>query len=150
MHHLTSEPIVPHRDARDAWLGPADRYPMYLEQVKCTQKRLDRLLESLVLSGTFEQAIVVIHGDHGSRLPKSEHLDMPSYSTLFVARIPGFEPKYDRRPAALDSLLFSIFQSMSLPSLNNQSISNTIVFEKDKTIGHPLTPFAHGVVTKSW
>lgn len=88
-----------------AWLdehGPgavAAREAAYAEQVTCLQTRLARMLDALDRSAAGREAIVLIHGDHGSRIaPSQPFVDGPAlsqrellmaYSTLFAIRVPG-------------------------------------------------------------
>ncbi len=44
------------------------RYPLYLDQIFCVQSRLDAMFQILKDKGLWERAIVIIHGDHGSRI----------------------------------------------------------------------------------
>ena len=90
------------------WLdehGPgtaAAREQGYADQVRCLQQRLDRLLDALDRTPAGREAIVLIHGDHGSRIaPTQPFVDGPqlsprellmSYSTFFAIRVPGESP----------------------------------------------------------
>ena len=85
------------------WLdehGPgtaAAREQGYADQVRCLQQRLDRLLDALDRTPAGREAIVLIHGDHGSRIaPTQPFVDGPqlsprellmSYSTFFAIRV---------------------------------------------------------------
>ena len=87
------------------WLdehGPgavASREIGYADQVRCLQQRLDRLLDALDRTSAGREAIVLIHGDHGSRIaPTQPFIDGPqlsrrellmSYSTFYAIRVPG-------------------------------------------------------------
>ncbi|RIK99778.1 MAG: hypothetical protein DCC71_19805 [Proteobacteria bacterium] len=93
-----------------------ERYPLYLAQVACTQRRVGRLLDALEQAGVYERAIVVVHGDHGSRLdtgppvaanaPTLTAADLiDGFSTLFAAKLPGQPAVYDRRVLPLDLLV---------------------------------------------
>ena len=46
------------------------QYQRYFNQVECTQRIIDRLFASIKTSGQWERAIIIIHGDHGTRLGK--------------------------------------------------------------------------------
>lgn len=90
---------------RSAWLdehGPGAtnaREHGYADQVRCLQKRLARLLDALDRTPAGREAVVLIHGDHGSRIaPSQPMVDGPklskrellmSYSTFFAIRVPG-------------------------------------------------------------
>lgn len=99
----------------DTWLGPYDglppqptntpatrraRYMIYFEQVRCTQKKLGKIFEAMQANGTFSDALIIVHGDHGSRISLHALTDetledvsrtdlIDSYSTLFALRGPS-------------------------------------------------------------
>jgi arylsulfatase A-like enzyme len=79
------------------------RYDEYYKQVTCLHRKMGALLDSLAQRGILDQATVIIHGDHGSRISMieaitgSEHLMTPrdiidSVSTVFAIRGAGIEP----------------------------------------------------------
>lgn len=78
----------------------AERYRRYFAQIRCQQALLDRLFETMKEVGVWRDAIVIVHGDHGSRiirnaavarnagrLTKSDIDD--GFSTLFAIRMAG-------------------------------------------------------------
>ena len=97
----------------------AERYPMYLEQISCTNAKLERLFDDLKRLGKYENMIIIIHGDHGSRLvcappdakmiqePYSESDFVDAFSTLFAVKWPGIPAAYDRRIVPLEALFTS-------------------------------------------
>jgi hypothetical protein len=97
----------------------ARRYPLYLEQVACTTRKVGELFDALRTSGHCDAAVVIVHGDHGSRLllvdPKASNAARLSkadlvdgFSTLFAVRAPGWPAGVDRRVAPLDELLGAV------------------------------------------
>jgi hypothetical protein len=79
------------------------RYDEYYKQVTCLHRKMGALLDSLAQRGILDQATVIIHGDHGSRISMieaitgSEHLMTPrdiidSVSTVFAIRGADIEP----------------------------------------------------------
>jgi len=103
----------PHaRDRLDAWSPNAPprrvnteesrrrRYELYEEQVQCVLREFEHLLATLEALPGFEDAVIIVHGDHGPKItitpPLLEHFDSltsrdlrDSYSTLFAVRAPG-------------------------------------------------------------
>ena len=82
------------------------RYRGFIAQVACVNRRVHGLIEALRRSGQFERAIVLVHGDHGSRISQTSlgvHVrknltsdDLrDEYSTLFAVKAPGIVPGYD-------------------------------------------------------
>lgn len=91
------------------------REQAYVDQVRCVQRRIARMLDVLDHSQAGREAIVVIHGDHGSRIaPAHPSLDGPElspremlmvHSALFVMRVPGEAARIDPEVHALDELM---------------------------------------------
>ncbi len=90
-------------------------YVLYFAQLACTYNRLDAFLRDLGTADHLSDAIIFIHGDHGSHLPlirptirtrervsRQDYIDV--FSTLVAVRGPGLEPGYDLRLRAVDNL----------------------------------------------
>lgn len=97
------------RENIDEWLGQlpanpaserAKRYRYYFSQMRCTERLVDRLFEAMKAAGVWNDAIIIVHGDHGSRIVK--HNPVPenaaaltltdfrdAFSALFALRAPG-------------------------------------------------------------
>lgn len=137
-------PHFPYAVKPDCSLNKADEWMMrrstgvikqrqqaYAAQIKCVFVKVEQALQALDRSPAGKDTIVIIHGDHGSRItqidPAMENEgrftddDMiAGYSTLFAVRATGMTPGYDaqRLPAAqiLTTLARSQFRShLSLP-----------------------------------
>ncbi|MFL6244706.1 MAG: sulfatase-like hydrolase/transferase [Thermoanaerobaculia bacterium] len=84
-------------------LPPAERekkrqeyYGSYFGQVRCVAKKLDDFMSTLEKSDRFRDAVVVIHGDHGSRISVSDVLEdyskrdfVDNYAAFFAVRSPA-------------------------------------------------------------
>lgn len=92
------------------------RYKSYFAQIRCTQRKLDRLFDAMKRAGTYDSATIVIHGDHGARIsltdPSAKNLPsmtrddfLDGFSTLFAVKAPWIEPGIDRRMVPLEALL---------------------------------------------
>ncbi len=113
----------------DTWLGPfassppfvnapasrAARYNLYFDQVRCAHQRLAAIFRTMAAAGIFEKATIIVHGDHGSRIPLTqptfETADtvstadlVDSYATLFALRAPGPAARSDRRLQSIQGL----------------------------------------------
>jgi hypothetical protein len=134
------------------------RYSRYLEQVICTQKLLSRMFDALVEAGVFDQSIVLVHGDHGSRItaapPEPPFLDemaprdyIDAFATLFAAKLPGVAGGIDRRVLPLENLTAAVARDERLPA---DAVSEPpFVWVKVGSTHfdqRPLPPFAHGSV----
>lgn len=98
----------------------ATRYERYFEQIQCQQAMLRTLFADLRRAGIFDEALIILHGDHGSRIlehrPNEQNRDVltatdyvDAYSTLFAVKWPGIGPDYDTGAAPLQLLLSSLF-----------------------------------------
>jgi arylsulfatase A-like enzyme len=99
--------------------------------MRCTERFVDRLFEAMKAAGVWDDAIVVVHGDHGSRIVK--HNPVPenaaaltvtdfrdAYSALFALRAPGVaaEEVAGLRPLqALLSQAFGIEKTFDPPKI---------------------------------
>ncbi|HEX5775663.1 MAG TPA: hypothetical protein VFX95_03180 [Caulobacteraceae bacterium] len=92
----------------------------YFDQIACATSLVENAVRALENSPSRNNFIVVVHGDHGSRMttqdPRlgrtvSDRDMIASYSTLFAVRAPGIAPGYDPRPAAVPALLKGLVQS---------------------------------------
>jgi hypothetical protein len=92
-----------------------ERYQQYLEQLECLYLRLDDLFDRMRAAGIYEDSIIVLHGDHGSRIVLSEptlenQLTLTKqdlvdgFSTLFAMKLPGKQGGYDASPWPLEQL----------------------------------------------
>ena len=88
----------------------------YAGQLHCTMSKVDQLLKALARSPAGLNAIVIIHGDHGSRLTTVDPNEpnrgsftdddmIAGYSTLFAIRAPGVQPGYLTSPQPISLLL---------------------------------------------
>ena len=114
---LYSGPAVPASQyALNTPQSRASRYSNYFAQIRCQQQLIERLFEALKAAGMWRDAIVVIHGDHGSRIV--QHLPVPAnaarltatdlrdaFSTLFALRAPGIAPGVVNGNRPIQSLL---------------------------------------------
>jgi hypothetical protein len=133
--------------------GRAIRYSLYLEQLRCAGRKVDQLLGAIP-PHLRHDAVVIVHGDHGSRIglvePNgwrersfggSDYADF--FSTLFAVRSPAIKAGYDREPAPITCLLRTLVESSftSLAALNACASSGTVFFN-DRT-PRPLPDFEH-------
>ena len=89
--------------------GRRQRYVRYFEQVRCLYKKMDEFLQHLAKAGLLENAVVVLHGDHGSRIvewdqPEPSRDNIDKLSTLFAIRRPNEPAGYDPRQASVQTL----------------------------------------------
>jgi hypothetical protein len=131
----------------------ATRYSQYLEQVRCAARKIDELLGAIP-PPLRHDAVVIVHGDHGSRIgtvepnrgrkrsfAPSDYADF--FSTLFAVRSPRIEAGYDRGATPMACLLRALVESSftSVTGLNACS-PDAVVFFNDRT-AHALPDFRH-------
>lgn len=95
--------------------APEAREKAYADQVRCLQAKLGQMLDALDRTKAGREAIVVIHGDHGSRIsPVAPYLGGPdlttrelmmSHSAFFGVRVPGEAGAEVPGTFALDELM---------------------------------------------
>ena len=98
------------------------REAAYNRQLRCVLRKLDAALDALEASPAGRNAVVVIHGDHGSRItrvePRADNAGrirdqdlVAGFSTLFAVRAPRIAAGIDRTPAPAPALLGSLARS---------------------------------------
>jgi hypothetical protein len=113
-------------------------YASYLEQLRCTRRALQGFFEELQKIGAYEDAMIIIHGDHGSRiaLAASNRLfgDLLSdtdlvdlYSVLFAVRGPGFDSGYDTSFRSIQALFAETILKRALTQEPNRVVLNSLV-----------------------
>ena len=106
-------PFSPFRNTDES---RAERYQLYAEQIECLYEKLNRLFKKMKTAGIFENSIIIIHGDHGSRIVRTEPsiqnearlLDadiIDGFSTLFAVKLPEQKGLYDPKAYPLEYLL---------------------------------------------
>ena len=91
------------------------RYDAYISQVRCTHKQLGETLKNLKQSGNFKEAIIVVHGDHGSMISSLEAFEInqnklserdliDNYATHFAYKQPGTPSEEHRDQRSIQSL----------------------------------------------
>ena len=96
------------------------RYIGYFAQVGCLHSALRRFFEGLMEIGAFEDATIVVHGDHGSRIaliaplttapqPLSDEDLADMYSVLYAVRSPSLAPGYREDLKSLQDLFREMF-----------------------------------------
>jgi hypothetical protein len=129
-------PHYPYATNRDCSLKPKHSWLMrrsldaswrerqlgYFDQLGCVEHLIGRALAALSSSPAGQHSIVVLHGDHGSRItrwdPTMSYLGrfaprdvIDGHSTLFAARAPQLEPGYDARHIPVWRLLSDLARS---------------------------------------
>lgn len=119
------------------------RYEEYFAQIQCALSKLEKLVDGLKARGTFKDSVIIVHGDHGSRIALVEaryrNKDRLSrrdfhdaFSTLFAVKSPEIAPGQDSRMRALPDLLRdTVFGGLDGPP-NPESDERPSVFLEDQ------------------
>ena len=132
-HH----PVMNSADSRN------ERYRRYFEQVRCQQQLLGRLFDAMRQADVWRDAVVIIHGDHGSRIvrrsPSAAYADRltredfnDAFSTLFAVRSPHLKAGVEREQRPLQELLA---EALGLPM---ERLPASVYLPGPE--GRPLTP----------
>lgn len=110
------KPLGEWRNRESHFTGRRELYRTYAEQWQCAVHRIAQLVDVLEASRSDRDFIVIVHGDHGSRITPvkptidnvgefSPQLLRDSYSTLVAIRMPGLSPGYRREVISVQNLL---------------------------------------------
>jgi hypothetical protein len=105
------------------------RYEEFISQDRCALLKLQELMAAIKRRKDYEDAIIIVHGDHGSRItlvePRLENKDRLSrqdyfdaFSTLYAVKAPGIAPGYDPRMVAIADLLRTTMPGNQNSSMN--------------------------------
>ncbi len=132
------------REAREA---------AYADQLRCAMARVDAALAALAASPAGRDAIVVIHGDHGSRITAADPLagnagaigerDMiAGFSTLLAVRLPGAAPAWRAEPVPVAGVLAHLARSgfASLPAPGAAPPVPTVVLDDARWVPRRNAP----------
>jgi len=119
------------------------RYEKYIAQSRCAIKLLGQLFETLISNQLFDNATIVIHGDHGSSVythsPNIANLNrltqndmLAAFSTLFAVKWPGGEHEVIGDVESLNVLMANVAGKVSGNGTGN--LINTVDSESEPFI----------------
>lgn len=127
-----------------AWPSAEHRYKQYLAQTRCVTHLISELFKVIDEEAGLNDAIILVHGDHGSRLDSREYTSMSSFGTLLAISIPGLAGELDRTPVSVQHIIRSVLSKGTVP----ENASHSEVPETHEK--GPLKPFAYGQPVKYW
>ncbi len=103
-------------------VSPESRQSAYFDQVRCATSKIGAALQALAASPAGDRSIIIVHGDHGSRItrvdPTVENADrfderdmINGFSALFAVRAAGIEPGYEAARLPIAQLLSAVARS---------------------------------------
>jgi len=108
-------------------------YQLYFKQVQCGVKKLDRLLTRLETDPKFQNATIVIHGDHGSRISSGKYIEtngprdfIDNYSAFYAIRKPGIVPGLNDQTISVQRLTKLHFSGKAESELGDAELSVTV------------------------
>ena len=117
----------------------------YADQLICMSRKIENMLEALSHSAAADNAVVIVHGDHGSRItevdPNSRTIDnlsdselIAGYATLFAVRLKIPQPHYVDTNIPLSALLKSLTDNVffALPSMTAVTPDEAEIFIEDR------------------
>ncbi len=118
-------------------------YSLYLDQLVCAEHLMQALFDDLKGLGVYDDATIIVHGDHGSRLAQRPYItarpdelteqDMiDHYATLLAIKEPGLAPGADDTPQALQHVFAETFLGGALPSSPESNLAFMRVGEGDE------------------
>lgn len=128
-----------------------DRRGAYRQQIGCVMTKIDRLAAAFSASPAGKDGVIIIHGDHGSRIaeldPNSQTVAkltpndlMAGYSTLFAVRGPGLAAGIDGTALAVPHILKKL-ASTGFRSVDGIAPGDEIVYLDGPgwTVGEPAS-----------
>lgn len=94
-------------------------YTLYLDQVICTDRRMRALFDQMKALGIYDEATIIVHGDHGSRIGERPVRAPPNtltdrdlldyFATLLAFKAPGIRPGIRPEPTLLQQAFGELF-----------------------------------------
>ena len=95
-------------------------YQHYLEHVVCTERRINQLFDRLRSLRVYDDATIVVHGDHGSRIAEQPWINptpsrlsqrdlLDHFSTLFAVKGPGSIQGVVEEPMLIQQMFAALF-----------------------------------------
>ncbi len=114
--------------------------------------KLQQLFDAMRHSGTFENATILIHGDHGSRISRIDPIAqnaaqltvddyMDSFSTLFAVKAPDIASAVDSRMLPLPQLLSYATNGRDTIQLPNTSPNVFLADGASRFVKTPIPDF---------
>lgn len=109
------------------------RYEKYIAQSRCAMTLLGRLFDKMKSAGLYNQATIIVHGDHGSSVqahpPSVRNLNrltkhdlLASFSTLFAVKWPGGEHEIVSEVESLNVLMARAAGKVANPEAGKSAI----------------------------
>ena len=93
-----------------------ERYDSYMQQIACANTQITRLIDAFETSRIASGRVIMVHGDHGSRIARYDAREsrrddltprdiIDNYSTLFAIKADDISPGYDLSRVSMQDLV---------------------------------------------
>ncbi|RVE95801.1 nodulation protein NoeB [Sinorhizobium meliloti] len=113
-------------------------YGFYFAQTLCLARQLDKFFNAVLSDKRFQDATIIVHGDHGSRISAGRNVETMSprdyvdnYSALYAVRKPGVATGTDYSLHSVQWLNASLFRG------NVPEVAPTVVGSMQDKSGEP-------------
>ena len=117
-------------------------YQSYFGQLHCLYAKLETLVEQMRAVGIYDDAVLIVHGDHGSRIsrtgstnPFADEQGGPTavdlldfYSTLFAVKMPGSTASIELAPLGLEQLLARVVSELGETRGSEETRAGSFVY----------------------
>jgi len=121
----------------------------YGQQVRCTHSRIATLFAAIDSTGGFENAIIIVHGDHGARilrrgsvLGRLRDLDRSelnsSFSTLLAVKLPGASAAVHPHPVPIQNYVAALAKSRFRPVADHSWPNFVQLLNSDGALGDTM------------
>jgi arylsulfatase A-like enzyme len=127
-----------------------ERQEAYYDQLHCSMRYIDRIVAALKESPAGGNAIIIVHGDHGSRIVNADPIAerrgliendemISGFSTLFAVHLPDQKPRNHAGFAAAPNILHSLVKHefKSAPDLPSETRPSVVL---DDMTWKPIRP----------
>jgi hypothetical protein len=105
-------------------------YEAYLQQGTCVIRLIDKLLQSISAVPELQNATIMIHGDHGSRLSSTRYVEdmtdrdmVDNYSTFFAVKKPGLSAGINQTPDSIQRKFADLFLDQHVLSTERSTVA---------------------------
>lgn len=116
------------------------RYGGYISQLVCVSETMTQLFAKLERLGVYDEATIIVHGDHGSRIGErrfnfvaadslSDRDMMDHFSTLLAVKMPDISAGVNSRPVAIQDQFAKQFLGLRSP----EELADTVFIREPDT-----------------
>lgn len=124
------------------------RYRAYFQQALCAEKQVADLFDAMKKAGIYDDATIVVNGDHGSRIVITSPVSVQeknltlqdysdSYKTLFAVKFPHAQGKIDASQESIEVLLANFTESVTSKPVSYTPVPQPFIFliDQEKKMG---------------